>query len=126
MKLLISTPSSLIIHENDKMTKVPQRYHENILSWKLHQILFKYLIERLQNPLNWKLRRIEIIIVNNSWSWQWKTMKILYCLIVIHLTQKLSQILKLTYWLRNKEKYLVLTHSSLIIHEQWQNLKHAR
>ena len=24
------------------------------------------------------------------------------------------------------EKYLVLTHSSLIIHEQWQNLKHAR
>ena len=126
MKFLILALSSLNIHENDKMTKVPQRYHENILSWKLHQILFKYLIERLQNPLNWKLRRIEIIIVNNSWSWQWKTMKILYWLIVIHLTQKLSQILKLTYWLRNKEKYLVLPHSSLVIHEQWQNLKHAR
>ena len=126
MKFLILALSSLNIHENDKMTKIPQRYHENILSWKLHQILFKYLIERLQNPLNWKLRRIEIIIVNNSWSWQWKTMKILYWLIVVHLTQKLSQILKLTYWLRNKEKYLVLPHSSLVIHEQWQNLKHAR
>ena len=32
MKFLILTPSSLIIHENDKMTKVPQRYHEDILS----------------------------------------------------------------------------------------------
>ena len=28
MKFLILTPSSLIIHENDKMSKVPQRYHE--------------------------------------------------------------------------------------------------
>ena len=28
MKFLILTPSSLIIHENDKMSKVPQRCHE--------------------------------------------------------------------------------------------------
>ena len=32
MKFLILALSSLNIHENDKMTKVPQRYHENILS----------------------------------------------------------------------------------------------
>ena len=64
MKFLILALSSLNIHENDKMTKVPQRYHENILSSKLHQILFKYLIERLRNPLNLKLRRTDIIIMN--------------------------------------------------------------
>ena len=35
MKLLISTPSSLIIHENDKMTKVPQSYHEKHFRLKI-------------------------------------------------------------------------------------------
>ena len=35
MKFLILTPSSLIIHENDKMTKVPQRYHEKHFRLKI-------------------------------------------------------------------------------------------
>ena len=29
MKFLILTPSSVIIHENDKMSKVPQRYEKH-------------------------------------------------------------------------------------------------
>ena len=32
MKFLILTPTSLIIHENYKMSKVPQKYYENIIS----------------------------------------------------------------------------------------------
>ena len=35
MRFLILTPSSLIIHENDKMSKVPQRYHEKHFKLKL-------------------------------------------------------------------------------------------
>ena len=35
MKFLILTPSSLIIHENDKMSKVPQRYHEKHFKLKI-------------------------------------------------------------------------------------------
>ena len=46
MKFLMLTPSSLIIHENDKMSNVPQRYHEQHFKLKIVQILFKYLIER--------------------------------------------------------------------------------
>ena len=128
MKFLILTPSSLIIHENDKMSKVPQRYHEKQFKSKTAWNIVQINNWKIAQPIELKIEEnwYWFIIMNNSWSWQWKTMKILYCLIVIHLTQKLSQILKLTYWLRNKEKYLVLTHSSLIIHEQWQNLKHAR
>ena len=42
MKFLISTPSSLIIHENNKMSKVPQRYHEKYfklkIAWNIVQI----------------------------------------------------------------------------------------
>ena len=33
MKFLILTPTSLITHENYKMSKVPQKYYENIISW---------------------------------------------------------------------------------------------
>ena len=32
MKFLILTPTSLITHENYKMSKVPQKYYENIIS----------------------------------------------------------------------------------------------
>ena len=35
MRFLILTPSSLIIHENDKMSKVPQRYHEKDFKLKI-------------------------------------------------------------------------------------------
>ena len=35
MEFLILTPSSLIIHENDKMPKVPQRYHEKHFKLKI-------------------------------------------------------------------------------------------
>ena len=37
MKVLILTPSSLIIHENDKMSKVPQRYQEKHFKLKIAQ-----------------------------------------------------------------------------------------
>ena len=37
MKFLILTPSSLIIHENDKMSKVPQRCHEKHFKLKIAQ-----------------------------------------------------------------------------------------
>ena len=35
MRFLVLTPSSLIIHENDKMSKVPQRYHEKHFKLKI-------------------------------------------------------------------------------------------
>ena len=35
MKFLILTPSSLVIRENDKMSKVPQRYHEKYFKLKV-------------------------------------------------------------------------------------------
>ena len=35
MRFLILTPSSLIIHENDKMSKVPQRYHQKDFKLKI-------------------------------------------------------------------------------------------
>ena len=35
MKFSIFTPSSLIIHENDKMSKVPQRCHEKHFKWRI-------------------------------------------------------------------------------------------
>ena len=35
MKSLILTPSSLIIHENDKMSKVAQRYHGKYCKLKI-------------------------------------------------------------------------------------------
>ena len=74
MNFLTLTHSSLIIHENDKMSKAPQRYDKKHLSWKSHEIFLKYLIERLQNPLNWKLKRTDIIIMNNDHDSerQWK------------------------------------------------------
>ena len=35
MRFLILTPSSLIIHENEKMSKVLQRYHEKHFKLKI-------------------------------------------------------------------------------------------
>ena len=37
MKFLILTPSSLIIYENGKISKVLQRYHEKYLKLKIAQ-----------------------------------------------------------------------------------------
>ena len=37
MKFLILTPSSLIIHENDQMSKVPQRHHKKHFKLKIAQ-----------------------------------------------------------------------------------------
>ena len=63
MKFLVLTSYSSIINENDKMSKVQQRYHENHFKLKIAGNIVQYLIERLHNPLN--LRRIDIIIMNN-------------------------------------------------------------
>ena len=52
MNFVVLTPSSLIIHENDKISKVPQRYHENHFKLKIARNIVQYLIERLHNPLN--------------------------------------------------------------------------
>ena len=65
MNFVVLTPSSLIIHENDKISKVPQRYNENYFKLKIAQNIVQYLIERLHNPLNLNFRRIDIIIINN-------------------------------------------------------------
>ena len=65
MNFVVLTPSSLIIHENDKISKVPQRYHENHFKLKIARNIVQYLIERLHNPLNLNFRRIDIIIINN-------------------------------------------------------------
>ena len=58
-----------------KCQKYNKVFMKNILSWELHEILFKYLIERLHNPLNWKLRRIDNIIMtinDHDNKKQWK------------------------------------------------------
>ena len=65
MNFVVLTPSSLIIHENDKISKVLQRYNENYFKLKIARNIVQYLIERLHNPLNLNFRRIDIIIMNN-------------------------------------------------------------
>ena len=65
MNFVVLTPSSLIIHENDKISKVLQRYNENYFKLKIARNIVQYLIERLHNPLNLNFRRIDIIIINN-------------------------------------------------------------
>ena len=49
MKFLILTPSSLIIHENDKMSKVPQRYNEKHFKLKITRNIVQI---KLHNPSN--------------------------------------------------------------------------
>ena len=55
MKFLILTPSSLIIHENDKMSKVPQRYHEKHFKLKITLNIVQINNGKIAQPIELKI-----------------------------------------------------------------------
>ena len=59
MTFLILTPPSLIIHENDKMIKVPQRYHKKYFKLKIARNI-------VQIP-NWKIAQPIELKIEEDW-----------------------------------------------------------
>ena len=55
MKFLILTPSSLIIHENDQMSKVPQRHHEKHFKLKIAQNIVQIPNWKISQPIKLKI-----------------------------------------------------------------------
>ena len=56
MKFLILTPSSLIIYENDKISKVLQRYHEKHLKLKIAQNIVQIPNWKIVQPIELKIK----------------------------------------------------------------------
>ena len=98
------------------MSKVPQSFHEKY---------FKLRIARniVQIP-NWKIAQPIELKIEENWQHYYDQLMIMTIKnnenTILRNSDpfdpKVVQILKLTYWLRNKDKYLVLTNSSLILH----------
>ena len=55
MKFLILTPSSLIIHENDKMSKVPQRCHEKHFKLRIARNIVQLPNWKIAQPIEFKI-----------------------------------------------------------------------